>query len=134
MNPVSVPETIINRFRTLSLDRLTRVESVWNTLLQGNHDEETVRGASRDLHTLKGDAGIIGFTDVHTLAHKLEELFALAGQLQYRVSQELRDVVVLTLEAVRNVLRNTSDTATGDDLQSLIQQIDRVLHEARELP
>lgn len=134
MNPVSVPEAIIARFRTLSLDRLTRVESVWNTLLQGNHDEETVRGAARDLHTLKGDAGIIGFADVHTLAHKLEELFAAAGQRQYRVSQELQRVVELTLQAVRDVLRDTSGAANGCGLQTLLQQIDDVLRDAREQP
>ncbi len=134
MNPVSVPEAIINRFRTLSLDRLTRVESVWNTLLQGNHDEETVRGAARDLHTLKGDAGIIGFADVHTLAHKLEELFAAAGQRQYRVSQELQRVVELTLDAVRNVLRDTSGAANSCGQQELIQQIDDVLRDTRDEP
>jgi chemotaxis protein histidine kinase CheA len=63
----------------LSLERIGRVESVWNALLQGADDEEAVRSISHDLHTLKGDAKVVGFDAVHALAQKLEELLALAS-------------------------------------------------------
>src|SRR5262249_10958088 len=83
MGSSTLPEGIVTRFRTLSLERIGRVESVWNALLQGVQDEEAMRAMSHDLHTLKGDAKLVGFEEVHVLANKLEELLALARQLDY---------------------------------------------------
>jgi two-component system, chemotaxis family, sensor kinase CheA len=129
----ALPEGIITRFRTLSLERIGRVESVWNALLQGAEDEEAVRTMSRDLHTLKGDAKVVGFEEVHELAKKLEELLALAGQLQYRVSEDFELVVTMATQFVSMLLRMKSAATSGIDLEGFVRQVDDVLRETRVL-
>lgn len=133
MNPESLPEGIITRFRTLSLERIGRVESVWNALVQGAEDEEAVRGIARDLHTLKGDARIVGFDEVHVLSHKLEELLALAGQMNYRVSEDFDLVVTMATQFVGMLLRKKSGGASGIDLPGFVRQVDDVLRETQVL-
>lgn len=128
--PVGLPETIVNRFRTVSLERLLRVESVCSAAFQGTADPETLRTAARDLHTLKGDAGIIGFADVRTLAQKLEELFAMAGQLQYRVSQDFELLVVLALQLAQMLVRGRPGVDRVD-LQGFVSHVDDLLREGR---
>jgi two-component system, chemotaxis family, sensor kinase CheA len=133
MTPDSLPEGIITRFRTLSLERISRVESVWQALVQGAEDEEAERGISRDLHTLKGDARIVGFEEVHVLAHKLEELLALAGQVNYRVSEDFDLVVTMATQFVGMLLRKRTGGASGIDLPGFIRQIDDVVRETQVL-
>jgi two-component system, chemotaxis family, sensor kinase CheA len=125
----ALPEGIISRFRTLSLERIGRVESVWNALLQGAEDEEAVRTISRDLHTLKGDAKVVGFDEVHELAKKLEELLALAGQFQYRVSEDFELVVTMATQFVSMLLKKKSAATSGIDLEGFVRQVDDVLRE-----
>jgi two-component system, chemotaxis family, sensor kinase CheA len=129
----ALPEGIITRFRTLSLERIGRVESVWNALLQGAEDEEAVRAMSRDLHTLKGDAKVVGFEEVHELAKKLEELLALAGQLQYRVSEDFELVVTMATQFVSMLLKKRTAATSGIDLDGFVRQVDDVLRETRVL-
>jgi len=129
----ALPEGIITRFRTLSLERVGRVESVWNALLQGAEDEEAVRTMARDLHTLKGDAKAVGFEEVHVLAKKLEELLALAGQLQYRVSEDFELVVTMATQFASMLLKMKSAGTSGIDLDGFVRQVDDVLRETRVL-
>jgi two-component system chemotaxis sensor kinase CheA len=128
-----LPEGIITRFRTLSLERVGRVESVWNALLQGADDEEAVRAMSRDLHTLKGDAKAVGFEEVHVLAKKLEELLALAAQLEYRVSEDFELVVTMATQFASMLLKKKSAGTSGIDLDGFVRQVDDVLRETRVL-
>lgn len=133
MNPGTLPDGIITRFRTLSLERIGRLESVWNALLQGAEDPEAVRAMSRDLHTLKGDAKVVGFEEVHLLAHKLEELMALASQLQYRVSEDFELVVTMATQFASILIKKKSSGKSGIDLDGFLRQVDDVLRETRVL-
>ncbi len=128
--PGGLPESILARFRTLSLERIGRVESIWNALLQGAGGEEAVREMSRDLHTLKGDAKVVGFDDVHVLAHKLEELVALAGQFEYRVSEDFELVVTMATQFASMLLRKKTTGNGGIDLDGFVRQVDDVLRES----
>lgn len=131
MVPGSLPESIINRFRTLSLERVGRIESVWNALLQGADDEQAIREMARDLHTLKGDATIVGFKEVAVLAHRLEELLELAEQLQYRVSEDFELVVTMATQFASVLIKKKA--ASGIDLAGFIRQVDDVVRETRAL-
>ncbi len=133
MNVGALPEGIIARFRTLSLERIGRVESVWNALLQGAEDAEAVRTMSHDLHTLKGDAKVVGFEEVHVLAKKLEELVALAAQLQYRVSEDFELVVTMATQFAGMLLKKKSAGTSGIDLDGFLRQVDDVLRETQVL-
>lgn len=133
MNAQTLPEGIITRFRTLSLERIARVESAWNAVVQGAEDEESLRAVARELHTLKGDARIVGFEEVHLLSHKLEELFALAAQLNYAVSDDFDLVVTMATQFVTMMLRAKSGGASGIDLDGFMRQVDDVLRETHVL-
>lgn len=135
MTPDALPPGIIVRFRTLSLERLGRVEAAWAALLGGVHDEPMVRELARDLHTLKGDAKIVGFDDVHVLAEKLEELTALAKEHDYKVSDDVDLVVTMAIQFLGLLLRKKSGSSmSGIDLEGFVRQVDEVLRESRTLP
>ncbi|MDB4957394.1 MAG: uncharacterized protein JWO36_4963 [Myxococcales bacterium] len=131
MDPSSIPESIVARFRTLSLERVARIEAVWTSILEGVHEEAAVREMSRDLHTLKGDSCIVGYTDVHLLSQKLEDLLALARQNRYQVSEDFELVVTMATQFLSILLRKKS--SSGIDLAGFVRQVDEVLRESRAL-
>ena len=128
---VQLPEAILARFRALSLERVGRIDALWNALIEGADDEEAARTILHNLHTLKGDARMVGYDAVHTLAHKLEELVGLAEQLEYRISDDFELVVSMSTQFLGMLLRKR-DTA-GIDLAGFMRQIEEVLRETRVL-
>jgi two-component system chemotaxis sensor kinase CheA len=129
-----VPEELLERFRKLSLERIGRVEAVWN-LVQNLDEPESTREMFRDVHTLKGDSAIVGFREVHGLCQKLEDLITLADELHYEVSDDLELVVTMAIQFIGMLLRNKSGSLmTGLDLDGFVRQVDEVLRESRTLP
>lgn len=134
MGAEALPEGIITRFRSLSLERIGRVEGTWNSVIAGVRDPKAIRDLLRELHTLKGDARIVGFDEIHLLAHKLEELFALAKMLDYRVSEDVELVITMSIQFLGMLLRRKQAGSGGIDLPGFVRQVDEVLREARTMP
>ncbi|HWU89557.1 MAG TPA: ATP-binding protein [Kofleriaceae bacterium] len=130
-----VPEELLERFRTLSLERIGRVEATWNSLVQHVAAEDAARQISRDVHTLKGDAAIVGALEVHILCQKLEDLLLLAEDLHYEISEDFELVVTMAIQFVGMLLRKKRGAPmTGLDLPGFVRQVDDVLRESRALP
>jgi two-component system chemotaxis sensor kinase CheA len=126
-----VPEEIVERFRTLSIERFARVEMAWNRVLLAGGG--SVAEMLREVHTVKGDAAIVGETSVHQLCQKLEDLLELAEQLRLKISDDFELVVTMAIQFVGMLLRAKQRAMAGLDLAGFIRQIDDVLHESRRL-
>jgi len=130
-----IPEELLERFRTLSLERVGRVEAMWNGLVQNVDADESARQIARDVHTLKGDAAIVGFFEVQILCQKLEDLLQLAEEMHYEISEDFELVVTMAIQFAGMLLRKKRGSAmTGLDLPGFVRQVDDVLRESRALP
>ena len=123
---VTLPPAIIARFRSLSLERLDRVEASWAALVQG--DQERAADVQLELHTLKGDARVVGFNDIHLLAHKLEEVVVAAQRQGFRVPEEFDLVMTMAIRLLVMLLRTRDGTSLGGiDVDGFVQQIEELL-------
>jgi two-component system chemotaxis sensor kinase CheA len=131
MKGFSLPPQILARFRSLSLERLEKLEAAWATLSRGEGNAELEASAKQELHTLKGDAKVTGFPEVNRLCHKLEELFAAAERMSYRVPEDFDLVVTMAIRFVAMLVRKKDGAAlAGIDVDGFALQIDDVLAEA----
>ena len=132
---ISLPEDILARFRTLSLERIGRVEAAWLSFVQGLEDPEMARGMAHDLHNVKGDARIAGFNEIALLCQKLEDLLEVAARLRYDVPEDFELVVTMAIQFLGLLLRKRDGGAMrGFDLDGFVRQVDEVLHGARSAP
>jgi two-component system chemotaxis sensor kinase CheA len=115
----------------LGLERIGRAEAIWHALVNGANDDEAVRTISRDLHTLKGDASVVGYNEVHVLAHKVEELVGLASELEFQVSDDVELVMTIAMQFLGMLLRTRQ--ALAIDLDGFVRQVDEVIRETRLL-
>jgi two-component system chemotaxis sensor kinase CheA len=128
MSGFSLPDHVYTRFRAVSLERVERIEATWLALTHGGTDPAREEELYRDLHTLKGDARVVGFTDVSHLCQRLEDLLAAARARHYRVHEEVDVVVNMGFQFLGMLLRRKQGApAAGIDLEGYFKQLDDVL-------
>jgi signal transduction histidine kinase len=126
---MELPEEIVAKFRVLAQERLTRIEAEWAQVLSTASDDTVLH---REVHTLKGESRMLGFTDVNTVAHKLEDLLEVARGSGYAVDEDFDLTVNMALRFMSMLVRKrTGAQLSGIDLPGFIRQIDSLLVEAR---
>ncbi|HEY8146463.1 MAG TPA: ATP-binding protein [Kofleriaceae bacterium] len=129
---MEIPAEIIDRFRARALERIDLLESDWLVLTARDAaDPDIVQEMRREIHTLKGDSRVVGFTDVNLLSHKLEDLLAVAHRLEYRVAEEFDLVVTMGFRFLAMLVRKKAGSGLGGiDLPGFLVEIDGALRDA----
>ncbi|RKH14501.1 hybrid sensor histidine kinase/response regulator [Corallococcus sp. CA053C] len=96
MNP---SERLLKQFRDLVTVRLERINRSLMELEAGGNVEAGQR-VLRELHGLKGEARMMGFDDINTLVHQMEELVRCVEPYRYRLTSESTDALLTTADAV----------------------------------
>jgi two-component system chemotaxis sensor kinase CheA len=86
----------IELFFEESMEMLDNVESMLVELEGDSDNMELVNNVFRNLHTIKGSAGMFGFSQISAFTHEFENLFDLIRQGELPVTRPLID---LTLKA-----------------------------------
>lgn len=130
----TIPEELVQQFRTVALERLERVEAAWTSVLQTLDDAAAVQ-AHRELHTLKGESKMLGFSDVNLVCHKLEDMLEVARARGYAVDEDFDLAVNMAIRFMAMLVRKKVGAQLGGiDLPGFIKQIDTILAEIRPEP
>jgi two-component system chemotaxis sensor kinase CheA len=132
--PLALPEPLIARFRAVAFERLERIDATWTALTHGSASPKSDDEMFRELHTLKGDARVVGFSDVAVLSQKLEDLLNEARRRRYRVSDDVDVVVTMAIQFIGMILRKKAGVTRGIDLEGFLAQIEVVLAESLRRP
>jgi HPt (histidine-containing phosphotransfer) domain-containing protein len=132
---VELPEHLVEQFRAVAQERVVRIEAAWAQVLVAV-DDEASNQLHREVHTLKGESRMLGFTDVHLVCHKLEDLLEVARARGYAVDDDFDLSVNMALRFMTMLARKKVGSHLGGiDLPGFIRQIDQVLSESRpEVP
>ena len=123
-------EEFISYFRDEAEELLQQIDADLLKLEEfvqtGETDPEIVNSLFRALHTVKGSAGMLGFTDVQNLAHKLENLCDLLRKDRMPLSESVVDI----LFSGRDLLTELVEAAIGDQpsptgVDEYIQKLDK---------
>src|SRR5215472_14198236 len=108
-------EEFISYFRDEAEELLQQIDAdllkLEETVSSGETDPEIINSLFRALHTVKGSSGMLGFTDVQGLAHKLENLCDLLRKDRMPLSESAVDI----LFTGRDLLTGLVQTAIGDE-------------------
>ncbi len=131
MGAIELPASLVERFRSSAFDRLARIETAWSTLARDSASDDTEADMKRELHTLKGEARVMGFASVALICEKFEDLVAAAQARRYRVGEDVDIVATMALQFTGMLLRSGTSRAhrRGIDLDGFIAQLDEVVRE-----
>jgi two-component system, chemotaxis family, sensor kinase CheA len=128
---MSIPDDLVHEFRAVAVQRVERIEAAWAAVLS-TLDDDAATSMHRELHTLKGESRMVGFSDVNMVCHKLEDLLDLARTRGYAVDEDFDLAVNMALRFMAMLVRKkVGAQLRGIDLPGFIKQIDGLLVEAR---
>ena len=126
----ALPTDIVAQFRATSIDRLGRIEGTWGSLTQRVATAEAEQELYHDVHTLKGEARLVGFADVVLITQRLEDLLVAARRRRYRVTEDVDVLVTMAIQFIRMLVRKRAGASQGGiDINGFLKQIDDVLAE-----
>ena len=92
MSASSARTRLLAKFRSIAAERLERLSSTFVALESTPDDEEAIELILREIHSLKGEAKMMGFPKINEVAHKTEELLHHAKELRFQLPAASNDV------------------------------------------
>jgi two-component system chemotaxis sensor kinase CheA len=121
-------------FVTDAVDHLGTIEAVLLKLEAAPGDSKLLNDLFRPFHTVKGNAGVLGFTSIQDLAHKVETLLDLARSGQHVLGAAEIDVVLRAVDLLLQLTQDLPARAAGqpasdlaDRRRSLMDAIDGLI-------
>jgi two-component system chemotaxis sensor kinase CheA len=112
-------------------DHLEESESNILSIEDETCDYEVINAIFRSIHSIKGSAGFLGLTDMQRLSHELEALLDKARKGEITITQEIIDISLSAIDALRKLRDNLSirvdrelGKITDSDTSSKEQPID----------
>ena len=123
-------EEFISYFRDEAEELLQQIDADLLKLEEfvqtGESDPEIVNSLFRALHTVKGSAGMLGFTDVQGLAHKLENLCDLLRKDRMPLSESALDILFSGRDLLTELVEAAiSDQASPQGVEEYIGKLDK---------
>jgi len=110
------------------------IQSLNTSLLEfEKHPEklEILNEVARCCHTLKGNSAAMGFTNIATLAHRLEDLLTKIKNNELKIDANLMDFIFLCVDALQRGIERVSRNEEEPDYSEIIDDIDSLLNAKR---
>ncbi len=133
-------EEFISYFRDEAEELLQQIDADLLKLEEGvtaGMDPEIVASLFRALHTVKGSSGMLGFTEVQALAHKLENLFDLLRKDRLPLSEAVVDLSFSGRDLLTGLVEaaiGSGEAPTGiDDYVRRLDQFTAIYEETAQM-
>lgn len=117
-------DALLAKFRGIGRERIARLNRDVVTLEQRPDEEELAQAVMREIHTLKGEAKLLGLSSANRVAHVIEEILLRARDRGFRVPGDWFDAVFTGLDLLGMLIeREGGDgTAGGIDLGPFLRR------------
>jgi two-component system, chemotaxis family, sensor kinase CheA len=96
--------SVRDKFKRVAGQRLVKISAEVLALESSDEPEAILAGLLRDMHTLKGEAGVLGLRGIASLAHALEDLLAQFQRHQETISAEGVDLCLHALDCLSRLV------------------------------
>ncbi len=124
-------EEIIAEFITESEETLDKVDPLFVELEAKGDDKDILNKLFRSVHTIKGAAGFLGFQSMVDVAHNAENIMKKLRDGEIKVSRQLMDAVLRSVDMLRLLLRHIKDKdGVQENTAPVVEELKRALDEA----
>lgn len=128
-------QALVEKFQALTRERLERLNGAMLALERDPADSAAATALMREIHTLKGEAKLMGFADINLVAHRTEDLLIRALDQGFRFDAEVPDFVLKAFDLIGELLGKAAGTGEPQvDLTVFARQVDRLLNLAAPAP
>ena len=112
MSTEEIRQKLLPRFREMTADRVEKVTSVLLQLERGSASPEQREELARELHTLKGEARMMGFGGISAVVHATEDLLKSCGASP---SRDQAQALLETCDAVLAMLDQPAEIGPASE-------------------
>lgn len=91
-------QALVDKFRIITAERLEKLNRGVLQIEQGNADAAVNEEVMREIHTLKGEAKLVGFAATNVVAHRIEALLIRSRDQGFTMTQALSDAIFAGLD------------------------------------
>lgn len=97
-------DEILKIFQIESEEIINRLNNSLLLLEQKPNDKDAILLLFRDAHTLKGASRMVGFTNVQTVAHKMEDILGLAKENKIQITSNVINTLYQTVDFMSDLI------------------------------
>lgn len=124
-------DEIIEEFLVESHENLDRLDEEFVRLEDDPDDVDVLAGIFRDIHTIKGTSGFLGYAKLESVAHVGENLLSLLRDRELRLTAERTSALLAMVDAIREILQ-AIETAGGEGDGEYGPLVDRLARAASD--
>jgi chemotaxis protein histidine kinase CheA len=114
---------LVEKFRGVALERVEKM-NVLLVELEREPQSAQIEELTREIHTLKGEAQMMGFADVNLVSHLTEHLMLEAASNEFRVGEDRTELMFEGLDLLRTLLTKTAGGAASPiDLAGFVDRV-----------
>lgn len=114
-------------FREEAREILRTLEATLLELNERPDDAELVGSVFRSMHTMKGSGAMFGFDEVAAFTHHLETAFDAVRKGALKVTPELVDLSLTSLDQIERMLQEHGGEAAVTEAASIVDKLQRIL-------
>ncbi len=120
---------LIEKFRGVALDRIEQMNLIMVALEREPDDGSSSEALLREIHTLKGEAKMMGFADINLVAHQTESLLIAASERAFDVDASFADCIFEGFDVLRLLLTKRAGASDEPiDMTGFNERASRIIH------
>lgn len=119
----------LREFLVESYDNVERLERDLLELEKSNDSTEVINGVFRNIHTIKGTSGFLGFSSLEQLTHGAENILGCIREGQFGMDEEIGSALFEMLDAVRGILETIESFGVEGDVNpnAMVEKLSHLL-------
>lgn len=121
-------QALISKFLTIANERLDRLNSAFVELEKEHNNQTAASLLMREIHTLKGEAKLMGFADINLIAHKLEDVLVRAREENFVIPDKMTNIIFQGFDLIRQLVnKQAGSIPPAIDLNAFITHLEQLL-------
>lgn len=118
-NDSKVKSKLREKFRDVTLDRLRSLNHGILELEKGNREDALINQIMREIHTLKGESRMMGFSEINLISHKIEDLLKALQTREFQFVSGETDLLFESLDSIAQLVQKKSEDEMPVDVHNL---------------
>ncbi|MBI2469929.1 MAG: hybrid sensor histidine kinase/response regulator [Planctomycetes bacterium] len=119
--------SFVPKFVDENRDRIQKLNQAILAFEKDASNLELLKEIMREAHTLKGTARMMGFSDIVTLSHKVEDIFVKVKEGGLQPTKGLYDVMFRALDKLANMVESKLKDVATVNVEEMCGQLEAVL-------
>jgi len=121
-------DKFVQKFIEEASDLINELEEVSLLLEKDFTNNETIERIFRIMHTIKGSAGMFGFSKIDEFTHQLETIYDLVRNSKMIISQDILDITFSSVDHLKHLLFNKDNYSKKilNEHKNLLSEIKKI--------